>query len=761
MPLRHCLWILPALALLAACASPTDAPHYSAKVERTASGVPHITAQDWGSLGFATGYVQSEDNVCILARQYIKFGAEQSRYFPDDEKAWASDFFYQLLIDRKDAEQVLPPKLEALFEGAAAGYNQYLTDTGVDQIPDPNCRGAEWIKPTTTLAVKRVSSVDYALDYMLGMIVAAAPPTKDSAAIALMASGELVAAVDRYMEKPKEGGSNAIAIGAEGSQNASSLLVANPHMPWNEPFQRFYPMHHIIPGELNMLGANLLGRPRVGFGTTEQVAWTSTVSTAKRHSFYQLQLVPGEATRYLFDGKEYDMVRETVSVNGREHTFYSTHFGAFLVKGEFFPWTEQMAVAVLMPEVGYRGEISAFEQYQAQTVSELKAVHNKYQFMTVNLIAADARGEVMYTDPGPVPFVSDEQLINCKALGGAALDGSRSDCQWQSDDSAADAGILPPDQLPLIYRRDYVTNSNDSYWLANPAQPLEGFAEILGSERSPRTLRTRSGLDMVQRYLSGSDGDGELGITLEELLELTLLNENPAGQYIRDDMVELCRAQPSVQLEDKTVDLTQACEVLADWDLHANLESRGAHVFRQTLALANKGEYHRYLPKSFTPAIAFNVEEPLTTPSGLDESTGNAVLKALAEAVVQLQDAGIALDASLGELQGVTRNDQFIPIHGGPEIEGVFNKVEASFQGEQAYPEIDRWSSSWIMGTEFTHKGPRVKAILAYSLSANPESPWHRDQTDMFSNKQWLDLPFYPEDVSRAALQTYQLEASR
>ena len=36
--------------------------------------------------------------------------------------------------------------------------------------------------------------------------------------------------------------------------------------------------------------------------------------------------------------------------------------------------------------------------------------------------------------------------------------------------------------MPHLLRSDYVTNSNDSYWLSNPTQPLEGFARIIGDE---------------------------------------------------------------------------------------------------------------------------------------------------------------------------------------------------------------------------------------------------------------------------------------
>ena len=57
-----------------------------------------------------------------------------------------------------------------------------------------------------------------------------------------------------------------------------------------------------------------------------------------------------------------------------------------------------------------------------------------------------------------------------------------------------------------MFRRDYVANSNDSYWLANPEQPLEGFARIIGDERTERSLRERLGLTMLEQRLAGTDG---------------------------------------------------------------------------------------------------------------------------------------------------------------------------------------------------------------------------------------------------------------
>ena len=73
---------------------------------------------------------------------------------------------------------------------------------------------------------------------------------------------------------------------------------------------------------------------------------------------------------------------------------------------------------------------------------------------------------------------------------------------WGTDPDAAAPGILGPARMPSLFRDDYVTNSNDSYWLSNPEQPLEGYDRIIGDERTERSLRTRTGLRIVADQLA-------------------------------------------------------------------------------------------------------------------------------------------------------------------------------------------------------------------------------------------------------------------
>ena len=52
-----------------------------------------------------------------------------------------------------------------------------------------------------------------------------------------------------------------------------------------------------------MAGASLFGVPLVLIGHTRTLAWSHTVSTARRFTPYEERLVPGDPTAYMYDGQ--------------------------------------------------------------------------------------------------------------------------------------------------------------------------------------------------------------------------------------------------------------------------------------------------------------------------------------------------------------------------------------------------------------------------------------------------------------------------
>jgi acyl-homoserine-lactone acylase len=193
---------------------------------------------------------------------------------------------------------------------------------------------------------------------------------------------------------------------------------------------------------------------------------------------------------------------------------------------------------------------------------------------------------------------------------------------------------------------------------------------------------------------------------------------------VRDDLVALCRRSESPKL-------APACDALAKWDLHANLDSRGEHLFH---LFAEYGGLKFKVP--------LNPADPVHTPNTLDVGDP-AVLAALVKAVDKLNELQIPLDAKLGDVQGATRGGPRVPIHGGAGPEGMFNVVTVGdLKPKEGWTRVST-GASWIMTVEFTADGPKSMGMLTYGETNNLASPHAGDQlAQLYSRKAWDDLRF-------------------
>ena len=234
-------------------------------------------------------------------------------------------------------------------------------------------------------------------------------------------------------------GSNAVAIGTAGSaDHTHGVLLGNPHFPWVDT-ERFYQAQLTIPGKLDVTGASLFGVPLVLIGHTANFAWSHTVSTAFRFTPYQLTLVPGDPTSYLFDGTPTKMQQRTVSVtvkgsrrqadDGAAHDVLDP-LRAGVQQHSRHPaaWTLTTAFAIRDANVdNFRVFNHFFETDQAQSVAQEYAILRKYQGIPwVNTIAADRTGHAMYADIGTIPNVPNSLAQQCNtALGAATYQAAR------------------------------------------------------------------------------------------------------------------------------------------------------------------------------------------------------------------------------------------------------------------------------------------------------------------------------------------------
>ncbi len=756
------LTVLPLAAALLLGATPALAAKtgYRAEIRRTTGGVPHVKARDFGSLGFGLGYAYAQDQLCEYASMIVTVSAQRSRYFgseaesPNGGTNLQSDFFWQRIKDAKTVERLIkrraphgPSKaVRQNIKGFAAGYNAYLRKTGRAKLPDPTCRGKAWVRPITTLDV-------YRRFYQLGLrassgnflreIVSAAPPAAGASAqaSALPTPEQLRErlAGDPVLGSSHTLGSNAYGVGSEGTRDGRSVLLGNPHFPW-QGSERWYEMQLTVPGKLNAIGAGLQGVPVVNIGFNKHVAWSHTVSTARRFTPYELRLKSGDPRSYVVDGKAVKMRRRSVSVRTpsgtQRHTFYETRWGPvfdFPVAG--LTWDAKNAYALADVNAdNFRLTNQWFEYDKARSVGDLRRASAKVQGNPwVNVIAADSAGRAYYADDSVVPNVDAALQRRCStsakaplllSAGVILLDGSKKSCAWGNDRDAVTRGILGPRALPRATRRDYVENSNDSYWLPSARFRLAGFPRIIGPEGTQRLLRTRLGLVQAEQRLAGTDGLGPAGFTIDSMKAVFNANRNLSAELAKDATVQACARGGA--------DLAEACAVLIGWDGRADTTARGAVLWR---------EYWSRLSGAGVPwTVPFDPADPVNTPRDLDANDPK-VTDALRGAVEDLRAKGIPLDVPLGDKQAEPRGSERIGIPGCSEGEGCFNIISTRRDDQGNYDPFT--GSSFVMAAGFDSRGrPSGSAVLSYSQSENPDSPFYADQTRLFSQEQWLPMRF-------------------
>lgn len=740
--------------------SVTQTPgHGAAVIRRTEYGIPHILASDFDGLGYGYGYAFAQDDLCALADEVLTVDGDRSRYLgpstdignqltgpltnldSDVFNRWVDDSGLVEHAMNQPAPLGLTAQVRQLMAGYAAGVNRYLAATGVANLPDPTCRAKPWVHPVSVTELERILYGANQLGGISGLqqlITEAAPAASANTRMPEM--------------NPSGAGSNGIGVGRTGTAAGDGLLLANPHFPWLG-YGRFYQVQLTIPGVIDVTGASLYGTPVVEIGHTEHLAWTHTVSTAQRFTLYQLQLVPGDPTSYVVDGHTERMTTRTVTVplpggGTQARTVYDSRYGPVLA----LDWTSTTAVAIRGVNIDNgRSADEWLGMDEAQSVAALRAVQNHYQGIPfTNTIASDSTGTAYYADASVVPHVTDTQLSRCvdSPLGQAmfpdtiVLDGSTSDCAWGSAPGAVTPGIFAPGTDPTLTRTDFVTNSNDSFWLTNPAAPITGEPIIYGQSGTERSLRTRLGLSIIDQRLHGTDGFGPPGFTVASMQEALLSGRNLSAELAKDATVALCRANPTLTATDGTVvDVRAACSVLAAWQGRDDTDSRGAVLWRQYW-LGTALAADRWV-------VPFDAAHPATTPNTLNTASVG-VRRALADAVERMSSLHVPLAEPLSAAQYTTVGGAPLAVPGCGNLEGCYSVVEGTgpsgLSSDGRFLPVD-FGSSFVMVVELSPSGPSARTVLTYSESVNPDSPHHGDQTALFATKRWVTDRFSERDI--------------
>lgn len=709
----------------------------SAQIRRTTFGVPHIVARDERGLGYGVGYAYAQDNLCLLANEVLTVNGERSRYFGATGKTLEqrdnliSDLFFTWLNSQAAVDAFLlaqPAPEQALLAGYASGYNRALAERRRQGLP-AECGTGEWVRPISSQDLVKLTRRLLA-EGGVGQFVEALAGAQPPGAGSQLAAAGYATALARQARFATERGSNAVAVGAQRSANGHGLLLANPHFPWMGGM-RFYQMHLTIPGQLNVMGAALPGLPLINIGFNQHLAWTHTVDTSTHFTLYRLQLDPKDPTRYLLDGKSLPLARQTVSVavkdeDGRlsqvQREVYSSQFGPVVQWPGRLDWDTHAAYSLRDANLDNTRVLQQWNQInRAESLAALRGSVEQLQGIPwVNTIAVDQAGRALYLNQSVVPYVDQQMLDSCsnpQAPGSlVVLDGSRSACQWKVDAQAAQPGIFPARLLPSLEREDYVQNSNDPAWLANPAQPLTGFSPLVSRSDQPLGMRGRFALQRLQ-------GKARLGV--DDLQRMVTDDEVYLASLVLPDLLQWCQGA--------SADVQALCTSLANWDGKADLESGVGlvHFHNLLTALAEHPDSWR---------VAFDPADPQHTPRGLAVEQA-AVRKRVHEAALaslqQVAESGMAPQVKWGQVQQAVDGT---PVPGGPQALGVYNAMYSVPHGQGKRLVVS--GTSYLQLVSFTDKGPEARGLLAFSQSSEAASAHASDQTKAFAAKQLAVIPF-------------------
>ncbi|HVK18363.1 MAG TPA: penicillin acylase family protein [Fimbriiglobus sp.] len=721
---RSC-WI--AGAVLTACgfagaarADDALADELASKVEirRDTWGVPHVLAKTEEAAYFAQGYACAEDHCLVMARLYLKARAEEAAHFG---AAFAeNDFLVKQVRVREVAAECypkLPPWVRRILEAYALGYNRYVTKHRAE-LPG-------WVTPVTGLDIlahaRRVVVLDFSMDR--GVIRQ------------LQTLGPKAAVVEpkKQEEEDPSLGSNMWAIHKDRSASGKALLLGNPHLPWEGQFF-FYESHLTVPGQLNLMGATLVGNPGVTLGFNDHLGWSLTVNAHDSDDIYEVTLTE-DGKHYLYDGRPLPLAKEELTVRvktnkgveTRKKEVLRSHYGPTIRKplsgNKALAWKSANFDACDFVEQWYL-------MGKAKNLREFRRALDMGAAPMFNICYADAEGNCFYLFNGRFPDRPPGHPWE------AIVPGGTSATEWNR--------MLPQARLPFLLNPPggYVQNCNSSPWYTNLKAPID-------RRQFPDDLTFNFNSLRQQHSLLMLNGDEKL--SLDEVMKRKYATKLLLADRVKEDVLKAARGQ-SVN----GVDLGEAVKLLEAWDNTASRGSKGGVLFTEfwdaytkSFPVTKRADLDKFY------RVPWDEKRPAETPVGIGNE--ESARKALAAAVKATTAKYGKLDVAWGDVHRLRRGDLDVPIGGFSEQAlgdyGPFRVV--GYGPPKGGKRVATGGDSYVFAVEFTNP-PTAYSISAYSQSSDPKSPHHADQSALFAAEKWKRAWFTEEDIAKNTTRTYR-----
>lgn len=680
---------------------------YDVEILRDTYGVPHVFGRTNADVAFGLAYAHAEDDFLTIQQSLVAARGDLAYYYGAD--AAPNDFMVGLLRinERLDAqyERDISAAMRAVLDGYAAGLNHYASEHPDDTLP-----GAFPVTGRDVAAgFVHKTPLFFGLDGALGELFGDERRREVSERQSAAADATFAGLDFLFPEGVNVYGSNVLAVGPARSADGSTMLAVNSHQPWTGPVA-WYEAHLRSDEGWEVAGGLFPGSPMVLHGHNRDVSWGFTVNSPDLIDIYVLDTNPDNPDQYRFDGEwrtlEIDQVPISVKLFGR------------------FRWTVRQEIAwsvygptVRQPHGTYAIRYAAMDDvdfvetfYDLTLATDFDSWSTAVARMpTFNVGYADREGNIYYLYNGRFPVRSEAYDWQ------AYLPGDTAETLWTE--------TLPLAERPQILNppSGFLQNANSSPFTATAGEgnPDEAaFSGTLGidTRQSNRALRA----------LALFDADPSITAAEFEAIKFDHAyapDADPARFIAR--LLANPPSDPALQ---------PALELLAEWDLVAAAESRGATVALLTLYFLNQQD-----------GVQFSASEMTES-----EVSDAALQASLTEAVAWLETHFGRLDVPWGEVNRLQRGAIDLPLAGGPDmLHAVYGSLEDGRvvgNAGDSYVMLVYWAPDGSVSSQSIHQFG--------SATLDETSPHYADQAALFAARElkpvWLDEAEIRANLSRA-----------
>ncbi|MGF7216532.1 acyl-homoserine-lactone acylase [Spirosoma lacussanchae] len=630
------------------------------------AGVPHVYGQTVEAMYYGFGYAQMENHANLLLRLYGQARGRAAEY-------WGPSFL--------DSDKIVT--LFGVAEQAKKHYTQQPSD----------------YKPCLDSFVRGLNAYAKAHPEAIGdefKQVLPITPQDVLAHITRVICLEFIGGSEAGAARVMLPGSNAYAIAPIKSASKKAMLMANPHLPW-ENFFLFFEAHLNGPAFM-AYGASLVGQPVLNIAFNEQLGWTHTVNTIDAADRYALTL---QDDGYRLDGSKQAFETKVVTLQVRQPdgqlkpqsiTYRYSQHGPVMQTKDGKTYAFRFA-GLTNPGIAAQHHAMA----KAKNLADFETAVQRMQLPMFNIIYADKTGNILYLFNGNVPVRSEGDWPFWQG----AIDGASSKYIWTK--------THPYQDLPRVLNpaSGFVQNANDAPWSCTfPSVVNPGPFPSYMSPVIPLRLRPQRSINLVK---------DDAAISFGELAGYKLNTGLEAADRFLDDLLAATEQYPDSLIQ-------QAASVLKAWDKTTNGDSRGAVLFTSWFDQFNPGMV----------AIGWDAGRPVSTPDGLKDP--KKAVDLLRNAANQVLKKYGRLDIAWGDINRFGPAGKDYPANGGSEQYGIYRTIH--FVPDRSQPQINRAvaGDTYVAITEFGEK-PRAQVSLSYGNASQPGHKHNGDSWKRMSEK--------------------------